>query len=71
MHRYKVTVIHNNQLVQVYPQRRESGASFEDVCKRIGMMVLAESVRDIRVYRDEQEYRVCQVERKDPITTTG
>ena len=65
MHQYKIMVTFNNSPVQVYPKRNESGANFEDVCKRVGMMVMAEDITDIVVWRDDQEYRVCQVEQKE------
>lgn len=60
-HQYKVEVIHDGRPVQVYPQRRESGADFQDVCTRIGMYVMAEHVTAITVYRDGVEYRRVMV----------
>jgi hypothetical protein len=65
MNHYRITVIHNGETVQVYPSEREKrDTSFEDVCKRIGMMAMASEVTEITVYRDEQEYRHCTVQAK-------
>lgn len=57
MHQYKITVIHQGREVQVYPRNREPGTSFEEVCKRIGMMVMSERIELVTVYRDGELYR--------------
>lgn len=61
-HHYRVVVDHNGDMIQVYPQGRERfDASLDDACKRIGMMVMAENIESITVYRDGEIYRQCVV----------
>ena len=67
MNHFKITVIHNGEQVDVFPTSRsrirgyENDTSFEDVCKRIGMMVMSNGIAEITIYRDGQTYRTAQV----------
>jgi len=60
-HQCKITVVHNGETVQVYPQKRETGYNLDEICKRIGMMVMSNGITDITVYRDGEVYRQCTV----------
>jgi hypothetical protein len=63
IHFYKVTVTHNNETVQVYPQRPgpdelpNPGIDIEEACQRIGTMVMSAGITSINVYRDDELYR--------------
>ncbi len=60
-HVYKINVIHNGETVQVYPQQPRYDSNFEDVCKRIGMMVMSSGITTISVYRDDKLHRTAEV----------
>jgi hypothetical protein len=57
MSQFRVEVLYEGRVVQVYPQRQDSGTSLQDVCTRIGMMAMADTISEIVVYRDGEEYR--------------
>lgn len=66
IHLYRVTVTHNGETVQVYPQQTgrgqlDSGVKFDEVCKRIGMMVMSSDITSINVYRDNELHRSAEV----------
>lgn len=67
IHFYKVIVTHNDDTVQVYPQRPkpdelpDPGIDFEQVCQRIGVMVFSAGITSIKVYRDDELYRSMSV----------
>lgn len=67
MNHYRVIVNHNGEEVQVYPQRLTRGdTNLEDVCIRIGMMVMSNGIECITVYRDGEVYRTVNVEQVKP-----
>lgn len=62
MAQYKVLVTHLGQTVRAYPTAKDTDASsFEETCKRIGMMVMSSGISNITVYRDGQVYRNVEV----------
>lgn len=69
MSHFKVTVVHNGDSIDVFPVHSRKGyedaASFEAVCRRIGMMVMSNAVTDITVYRDGEVYRTVQVAQQE------
>jgi hypothetical protein len=72
MNHYRITVIYNGETIQVYPSEREKrDTSFEDVCKRIGMMAMSSEIVEITVYRDEQEYRHCIVQARQEVKSVS
>lgn len=58
---HTITVVYNGDTVQVYPTKRESGYNFEEICKRIGMMLLLITISEITVYRNGRVHRQCIV----------
>lgn len=61
MNNHTITVIHNGNSVTVYPVKREVGYNFDEICKRIGMMVMSSGITEITVYRNGRVHRQCVV----------
>lgn len=67
VHFYVITVTHNGKTVQVYPQPpkpdelADPGIDFEQVCQRIGTMVMSAGITSLTVNRDGQLYRSMEV----------
>jgi hypothetical protein len=73
IHLYRVIVTHNGEMVQVYPQQTgrgllDPGVKFEEVCQRVGMMVMSSGITSIKVYRDDELHRSAEVTMHSEIT---
>lgn len=66
MNNHTITVIHNGNSVKVYPVKREAGYNFDEICKRIGMMVMSSGITEITVYRNGRIHRQCTVKSEVP-----
>ncbi len=63
MSHWCVRALNQDKWVHVYPTPRDrSDTSFDEVAKRIGMMVLAERIERVTVYRDGEVYRQIVVQ---------
>lgn len=65
-HTYIITVTHNGETVLIYPrptgrEQLSHGMDFNEVCQRIGTMVMSAGISSITVYRDGQIYRQAEV----------
>jgi hypothetical protein len=56
-----ITAIHNGDTVQVYPVKRDAPYNFEEVCKRVGVMVMSSGITEVTVYRNGKVHRQCIV----------